>query len=84
MALVDVPDISFDLNFLGGDVSAVPGLESWLNGLVYQNVIRCAARPAPRHRASYVCMRRPGGRRAPAGPHVALRRVRLPWAPASL
>jgi len=80
MALVDVPDISFDLNFLGGDVSAVPGLESWLNGLVYQNVIRCAARPAPWPRTAPSKSRRPGGRRVFAGPRSALRRTRLSWA----
>ncbi|KAK9836322.1 hypothetical protein WJX81_005293 [Elliptochloris bilobata] len=40
MALVDMPDFSFDLNVLGGDVSAVPGLENWLKSTVYTNVIR--------------------------------------------
>jgi len=62
MALVDVPDISFDLNFLGGDASAVPGLESWLNGLVYQNVIRCAGAPGPA--APHGCERVGAARRA--------------------
>lgn len=43
MALVDMPDFSFDMNVLGGDVSDVPGVEDWLRRTVYTNVIRCAA-----------------------------------------
>lgn len=43
MALVDMPDFSFDVNVLGGDISAVPGVENWLRRTVYTNVIRCAA-----------------------------------------
>ena len=42
MALVDPPHFSFDLNFLGGDISTLPGLESWLKDLVHRNIIRCA------------------------------------------
>ena len=43
MALVDMPEFTFDVNVLGGDVSAVPGVENWLRRTVYTSAIRCAA-----------------------------------------
>ena len=37
-----MPDFSFDLQVLGGDVTLLPGLEAWLNSYVRHSLLRCA------------------------------------------
>ncbi|BDA48413.1 Synaptotagmin-2 [Coccomyxa sp. Obi] len=40
VSLVEMPDFSFDLEVLGGDITLLPGLEAWLNSFVRQSVLR--------------------------------------------
>jgi hypothetical protein len=42
VSLTDMPDFSFDLQVLGGDVTLLPGLEAWLNSYVRHSLLRCA------------------------------------------
>ncbi|CAK0785413.1 hypothetical protein CVIRNUC_008622 [Coccomyxa viridis] len=39
-SLVQMPDFSFDLDVLGGDVTLLPGLEAWLNSFLASSVLR--------------------------------------------
>ena len=49
ISLVDMPDFSFDLDVLGGDITLLPGLEAWLNNLIRSSVLRCAPPPRKAH-----------------------------------
>ena len=49
VSLVDMPDFSFDLDVLGGDVTLLPGLEAWLNSLIRSSVLMCALCGCPLH-----------------------------------
>ena len=42
-----MPDFSFDLHVLGGDVTLLPGLEAWLNSYVRHSLLRCALSSCP-------------------------------------
>ncbi|CAL5224210.1 g6855 [Coccomyxa viridis] len=39
-SLVQMPEFSFDLDVLGGDVTLLPGLEAWLNSFIASTVLR--------------------------------------------
>lgn len=40
VALVEPPDFSYGLMIQGGDISFMPGLESWLNGFIKTAVLQ--------------------------------------------
>ncbi|KAK9917790.1 hypothetical protein WJX75_008296 [Coccomyxa subellipsoidea] len=40
VSLVEMPDFSFDLDVLGGDITLLPGLEAWLNSFIRASVLR--------------------------------------------
>ncbi|EIE27751.1 hypothetical protein COCSUDRAFT_45975 [Coccomyxa subellipsoidea C-169] len=40
VSLVEMPDFSFDLEVLGGDITLLPGLEAWLNSFIRASVLR--------------------------------------------
>jgi hypothetical protein len=40
VAFTEVPKFAFDLTVWGGDLSVLPGLETWLQGLIKDAVLR--------------------------------------------
>lgn len=42
VSFTDMPDFSFDLQVLGGDITLLPGLEAWLNAFVRHSLLRSA------------------------------------------
>ena len=40
VALVEMPNFSFDVTIYGGDASMVPGLEQWLSAFMKDRVFR--------------------------------------------
>ena len=40
VALVEMPNFSFDVTIYGGDASLVPGLEQWLSAFMKDRVFR--------------------------------------------
>lgn len=40
VAFTELPKFSFDLSVYGGDVSVLPGLETWLHGLIQDAILR--------------------------------------------
>ncbi len=39
MAFTEIPKFAFDLTVYGGDVSVLPGMETWLHGLITDAVL---------------------------------------------